>query len=58
MICNLPIKIENIKLSENIFRPDVGALTAKTVRQKHAPVVSDFIEDTKELVSNLQDVIV
>ena len=57
MVKNLPITIEDIKIAEKIFGPDVGALKGKTTRQKPAPVVSDYIEIPKELMYNHQNII-
>ena len=52
MIRNLSINMDDIKIAENIFGPDVGALKGKTTRQKPAPVVSDYIEIPNELIIN------
>jgi hypothetical protein len=56
-IKNVPITIDDINIAEKVFGPDIGALKGKTMHQKPAPVVSDYVEIPKELVYNHQTVI-
>jgi hypothetical protein len=53
-IKNIPITIEDIKIAKKVFRPDIGASKGKLLRQKPAPVVSDYVEIPKELIYNHQ----
>ena len=55
-IKNLPVTLDDINIAEKIFGTDIGALKGKTTRQKPAPVVSDYIEIPKELISNHQHI--
>jgi hypothetical protein len=49
-IRNLPVTVDDVKVAEKIFGPDIGSLKGKTTRHKPAPVVSDYIEIPKELI--------
>jgi hypothetical protein len=51
-----PVTTEDIKIAEKVFGPDIGALKGKTTRRKPAPVVSDYIEIPKELISTQREV--
>jgi hypothetical protein len=50
MIKNLPITIEDIKIAEDVYGPDIGSLKGKTTRTTPAPVVADYIEIPQELI--------
>jgi hypothetical protein len=44
LINNCPIAIEDIKIAEDIYGPDIAALKGKTVRKKPIQVKEDFIK--------------
>jgi hypothetical protein len=56
-IKNNPVTLEDIKITESIFGPDIGNLKGKTTRGKPSPVVSDYIEIPPELIQAQQDVV-
>eukprot|EP00978_Attheya_sp_CCMP212_P046879 scaffold417388_cov32-Attheya_sp.AAC.1 len=51
-----PITIEDIKLAEKIFGPDVATLKSKTTRRKPLAVIEDAITIPRELVQAQQHV--
>ena len=55
-VTNNPVTTEDIKIAESIFGKDIGAIKGKTTRRKPAPVVSDYIEIPKELISAQREV--
>jgi hypothetical protein len=57
LIRNVPVTLDNIKLAEQIFGTDIGALKGKTTRAKPAPVVSDYINIPSKLFNNHQEVV-
>ena len=56
-IANNPVTLNDIKMAENIFGPDIGAIKGKTTRQTPAPVVEDYIDIPAELIAAQRDVI-
>ena len=58
LVKNNPITLQDVKLAENIFGPDVGTIKGKTTRRKPLPVVQDYIEIPKELLPAQEDVTV
>ena len=56
MIRNNPVTLEDIKISENIFGPDIGALKGKTIQQKAETIINDYIEIPSELVTKHENV--
>jgi hypothetical protein len=55
-IKNNPVTLEDVKISERIFGPDIGRIKGKTTRIKPNPVVSDYIEIPQELIEKQQDI--
>lgn len=55
-ITNNPVTTEDIKIAEKIFGTDIGAIKGKTTRRKPVPVVNDYIEIPKELISSQREV--
>ena len=55
-IKNCPITMEDIDIAETVYGPDIGSIKGKTVRHKPAPVVKDFINIPKELITKHQDI--
>jgi hypothetical protein len=55
-ITNNPVTTEDIKIAEKIFGLDIKALQGKTTRRRPTPVVNDYIEIPKELVTAQREV--
>jgi hypothetical protein len=49
-IKNCPVTLEDIKICEKIFGPDIYAMKGKTTRKTPKQVINDFVEVPKELV--------
>jgi hypothetical protein len=56
-IKNIPVTLEDVKISEMIFGSDIGRIKGETIRIKPIPVVSDYIEIPQEMVEKQQDII-
>ena len=50
-VAHNPVTTDDIMIAEKIFGHDIGDLKGKTTRRKPLPVVSDYIEIPKELIS-------
>ena len=55
-IRNCPVTVEDVKLAERLFGPDVGTLKGKSKRRKPMPVVVDNIEIPDEIREVHKDV--
>ena len=56
LINNNPITNNDIKLVENIFEPDISTIKSKTTRRRPLPLIDDYIEISRALVQNQQNV--
>ena len=54
---NLPVKVEDIEITEKIFGPDVSNLKGRTTRHSPKFVVYNFIEIPIETIENNQELI-
>jgi hypothetical protein len=50
------ITIEGIKNAELFFDLDIGSLKGNTIRNKHTPVLSNYIEIPREPIRNHHEV--
>ncbi|KAI2501816.1 Reverse transcriptase (RNA-dependent DNA polymerase) [Fragilaria crotonensis] len=51
ILTNNPVTTDDIKIAKKIFGPDIGAFKGKGTQRKLAPVVNDYIEIPKELIT-------
>ena len=51
-----PVTTDDIIMAEQIFGTDIGRIKGKTTRRKPAPVVDDYIEIPKKLISTKREV--
>jgi hypothetical protein len=56
MIPNCPVTPTDITTSNKIFSPDVASLKGKTVRNKPAPVLTDYVEISQTIIDLNKDV--
>jgi hypothetical protein len=56
VIQNCPVTVEDVKISEKIFGPDMSSLKGKSTRRKPKPVRSDLIEIPKEIITKHHDI--
>ncbi len=52
-----PVTTADIDIAEKMFGPDISTAKGKTTRKQLLPVVDDYIEIPKELISSQRDVI-
>ena len=57
IIQNCQFTVEDIQIEENIFYPNVFTLKVRTTRQSPKVVVDNFIEISRELIENNQELI-
>ena len=51
-----PITVQDIKMAEKIFGPDISNLKRKTTRKKPLPVIEDYKTIPKELTRAQRDI--
>ena len=56
-IKNCPVTVEDVKICQKIYGPDVYALKGKTVRHKPRVVINDYLDIPRELISAHQGII-
>jgi hypothetical protein len=56
-IKNCPVNLEDIKICEKIFGPDIYAMKGKTTRKQPKAVVNDYVEVPKELIDAPKEVV-
>ena len=49
-VLNCPVRLEDIRIAENIFGPDMATLKGKSTRPNPKPVLQDWIELPKEIM--------
>ena len=47
---NCPLRIEDIKIAQNIFGPDMATLKGKSTQRNPKPVLEDWIEMPQEIL--------
>ena len=47
---NCPVRLQDIKIAENIFGPDMATLKGRSTRPRPKPVLEDWIELPKEIM--------
>ena len=48
-IQNCPVRVEDVKIAERIFGPDMSSLKGKLMRRKPKPVRKDLVEIPAEM---------
>eukprot|EP00980_Cylindrotheca_fusiformis_P016549 scaffold4962_cov112-Cylindrotheca_fusiformis.AAC.3 len=57
LVKNCPITIEDVKLAEKIFGPDISTIKGKSTRPRPQAVIDDYIEIPEELTMHHQDLV-
>ena len=53
---NCPVTVEDVKIAERIFRPDMSSLKGKLMRRKPKPVRKDLVEIPIEITEKHHDI--
>ena len=57
LVKDCPVTVQDVKLAEKIFGPDIGTIKGKTTRRKPLPVSPSLIEIPRELISKQKAVV-
>ena len=55
MIVNCPVTFSNVKNAKLVFGPDITSLKGKSVRQKPARVVTDYVGIPREILKSRKE---
>ena len=55
-IHNCPVMVEDVKIAEHIFRPDMLSLKGKSTRRKPKPVRKDLVEIPAKITEKHRDI--
>ena len=55
-IHNCPVTVEDVKIAERIFGPDMSSLKGKSMRRKPKPVRKDLVEIPNEITEKHRDI--
>ena len=55
-IQNCPVTVEDVKIAEHIFGPDMSSLKGKSMRRKPKPVRKDLVEIPAEITEKHHDI--
>ena len=55
-IHNCPVMVEDVKIAERIFRPDMSSLKGKSTRRMPKPVRKDLVEIPNDITEKHHDI--